>query len=383
MAHLPLHPRRVKRLERIPAAARLADLLRAELEGGRWPGRLPGTRLLASESGVSQPVAAEALRLLARQGLVVRSGDRKAYTNARDAPALAVGSRSKQPLRRAVILTHVELGNLPYSTRLVIEQTRSLLVKRGWELEIITFDFLHAKRPRRAWDHLVPMDPAIPLVAVFGRQAIGEWSLKRGLRMAFLGGLRGDLPLPMIAVKSSLLAEEAIRRLTELGHRRIIMPLCDRPPSFAASMKDAMEKGLRGAGVRYVPSYHTPESPYQQPEVVWRMMEACFRRSVPTALVILDWKEFVTISCLLAERGLRVPHDVSVVLLNESMEADWFVPKITCFRFPTLRLAKALAAWVEGKLADETQCVMGADFDDEGGSLAPPPPGSTPPPQQA
>ena len=189
--------------------------------------------------------------------------------------------------------------------------------------------------------------------------------------MAFLGGLRGDLPLPMIAVKSSLLADEAILRLTELGHRRIIMPLCDRPPSFAASLKASMENGLRRVGVRYVPSYHTPESPYQQPEVVWRMLEACFRRSVPTALVMLDWKEFVTVSCLFAKRGLRVPQDVSVVLLNESMEADWFVPKITCFRFPTLRLAKALASWVEGKLADETEHVMGADFD-AGGSLAPP-----------
>ena len=61
-----------------------------------------------------------------------------------------------------------------------------------------------------------------------------------------------------------------------------------------------------------------------------------------------------------------------MILLNEQMEADWFVPKLACFRFPIKRLAAALAAWVEGKPLTPEQRQPAADFE-PGESLAPPP----------
>jgi DNA-binding LacI/PurR family transcriptional regulator len=156
-----------------------------------------------------------------------------------------------------------------------------------------------------------------------------------------------------------------------LGHRRIVLPLCDRPPSFAAGLKEAVKTGLERVGVSYVASYHTPESPYQRSEVVWNMVEAAMDRAMPTALIFLDWKELVTVSCLLTKRGLRVPEDVSLILLNEQMEADWFVPRLACFRFPVMRLANLLTRWVEGQPLDQSALPLSADFE-EGASIAPP-----------
>ncbi len=361
------------KVPRTSIADRTAEVIESEIAAGRWRDRLPGTRVLARETGVSQPTVAEALQRLASSGIIARSGERKAY---RILARQAAATRGKSDVskRRVVILTHADIGGLPYSTREVIETTRDKLVRRDWEVEIRTFDFLHAKRPHRSWDHIVPMDPSIPLIAVFGRPPIGEWAVKRGLRMAFLGGMRADLPVPVIAVKSSLLADEAMTLLTKLGHRRIVLPLCDRPPAFAAGLKESVKSGLERAGVSYVPSYHTPESPYQRPEVIWRMLETIFSRSAPTALIVLDWKEFVTISCLLAKLGLRIPRDISVILLNEQAEADWHVPRLACFRFPVQKLALTLVQWTEGKLRPSGSVNLSADFE-ENQSLAPPPGG--------
>lgn len=169
-----------------------------------------------------------------------------------------------------------------------------------------------------------------------------------------------------------MMVDDAMQRLIALGHRRIVLPLCERPPTFASAIKEVVQKRLEAAGVTYVASYHTPESEYMTPEVTWRMMEAAFARTAPTALVFLDRKELVTTSCLLSKLGVRVPEDLSVILLNEQMEADWFVPKLACFRFPIKRLAGTLATWVEGRPLTPEQRQPKADFE-AGESLAAPP----------
>ena len=358
------------RIERKTAAELAADAVKAEIAAGRWHGRLPGSRVLAAEIGVSQPTVAAALALLVDEGWLEPGGDRRAFRVTPRAPVAAQAPVRKLP--RAIVATHADIGDLPHTTRRVIEATREKLGRRGWAVEIVTFDFIHAKRPHRSWDHLLPVDPEVPVIAVFGRPPIGEWALKHGVRMVFLGGLAGDPRIPMVGVRSALLAAEAMKQLTALGHRRIVLPLCDRPPSFAASLKEAVRTGLERVGVSYVASYHTPESPYQRPEVVWNMMESAMDRAVPTGIILLDWKELVTVSCLLTKRGLRIPEDVSVILLNEQVEADWFVPKLACFRFPVTRIASLLTRWVEGQPLDESARLLSADFEARESLAAPP-----------
>lgn len=356
-------------IERKTAAEIAADAIRDELRAGRWTGTLPGTRILSLELGVSAPTISVALAILEKQGLLARRGERKAY---RVRSSAGDPRETENKDRMAAILTHADLGNLPHTTRRVIEETRTRLHRSGWHTEIRTFDFLHAKRPHRSWDKLVPTGQEVPLIAVFGRPPIAEWAEARGRRMIFLGGVTGNTAVPTIGVKSSLMVDEAMRRLTQLGHQRIVMPLCDRAPVFTNSLKEAMRGRLEDAGVAFVPHYHTPESEYLQPEVTWSMMESAFRLLPPTAIIALDWKEMVTISCFLASRDLKVPADVSLVVLNEQLEAEWFVPKLACFRFPTHRMAKAISNWVAGKELAFDSAKIGTDFE-EGESIGPAP----------
>ncbi|MEK7949496.1 substrate-binding domain-containing protein [Luteolibacter soli] len=357
------------RIERKTAAEMAADAIKTEIAIGRWSGRLPGSRVLAAETGVSQPTVTAALALLVEQGWLEHPGDRKAFRIRHDPRRVAEMKPHRD--RRLIFVTHEELGDLPDTTRKVIDATRRRVAELGWSVEFRTIDFVHAKTPRRSWDDLLPVDTETSMIAVFGRPVIAEWAERRSARMLFLGGITQGHSIPAIGLKSSMMVDEAMERLIALGHRQIVLPLCQRPPTFAASIKDVVSKRLEAAGVIYVASYHTPESEYMTPEVTWRMMETAFARTAPTALVFLDWKELVTASCLLSKLGVRIPEDLSVILLNEQMEADWFVPKLACFRFPIKRLASALTTWVEGKPLTPDQRQPRADFE-SGESLAPP-----------
>lgn len=355
------------RVERKSAAEMAAEAIKAELSAGRWTGRLPGSRVLAQETGVSQPTVAAALARLVEEGWIEHSGDRKAYRIS-GGNKLAQSPAAKTT-RRLVFVTHLEVGELPDTTRKVIDATRRRIAELGWPVEFRTIDFVHAKSPRRSWDDVLPVDPDTSMIAVFGRPAIAEWAERRNARMLFLGGIGQGHSIPVIGLKSSMMVDDAMERLIALGHRQIVLPLCERPPTFAEGIKAVVKQRLEAAGVTYVASYHTPESDYMTPEITWRMMETAFTRTRPTALVFLDWKELVTTSCLLSKLGIRVPEDVSVILLNEQMEAGWFVPKLACFRFPIKRLAGALVNWVEGKPLTPEQRQPKADFE-PGESLA-------------
>jgi len=61
-----------------------------------------------------------------------------------------------------------------------------------------------------------------------------------------------------------------------------------------------------------------------------------------------------------------------VILLNEQMEADWFYPKLACFRFPAMRLVQLLTRWVEGQPLEESARILSADFEAVNSMASPP-----------
>lgn len=193
---------------------------------------------------------------------------------------------------------------------------------------------------------------------------------RRNQRIALLGGVTGDTAAPVIGLKSSMIVEDAVRRLVALGHRRIVLPLCDSPAPFADSLKQAMQTVLKDSGFPYVPAYHTPERKISGRDTLWRLLEETFSTRAPTALMTLGLREMIVVTCFLARRGLRVPEDVSLMLLNDQPEAEWFVPELSRYRWPFRQMAGRMVRWVEGAAELKDSVFVEADFAD-GGSIGP------------
>lgn len=328
------------------APALVATALREQIEAGRWADRLPGTRVLARQLNVSPPTATLALAQLAAEGYLEKNGERRAYSVVLKTQSSGKPNSDPTP-KRLIILTHEDQGQQTETSRNVLDRLREQATAKGWRVEFQVLDFVHVKRPQRAWDHLIPVDPETAVIALYGRQSLAEWAVKRKVRMLFLGGVTNGLPIPMVGVKSSQMAEIALARLTALGHWRIILPLCDRAEAYKLKLREVMRLAVESTGHAYVRNYHNPESDYLKPDVTWRIIESAFSNNPPTAMVFLDWKELITAQCFLSREGLRVPGDVSLVLLNNQMEAEWFHPELSRFRFPERRLVRAMLRWLE------------------------------------
>ena len=352
----------MKPVNRPKALELAANSLRAELMGQRLAGRLPGARVLSRHLGVSPPTVAAALRHLATEGLLVRDGRRKAYRVAETIGQVVSPGR----MNRLLIVTHEDPGLLPESSRRTLETLRLRMIRKGWQVDWQIVDFMHVKRPQRSWDRLIQIDEGTHVIALWGREALAKWALARQVRILFLGGISGGLPVPVLGVRSSEMLERALARLTALGHWKVVIPLCDRGEPFKKTIHEVTRKAIEGTGHDYVGHYHNPESGYLTPEVTERLIESSFSALPPTALVFLDWKELVTAHCVLVDMGLRVPKDVSLVLLNDQMEAAWFRPTLCRFRIPESLIVRKLVAWLEGRLKPDHQnpTVLTAEYID-------------------
>jgi DNA-binding LacI/PurR family transcriptional regulator/DNA-binding transcriptional regulator YhcF (GntR family) len=356
-----------------PRAADLALVaLRNEIESGRWGERLPGARVLANHLGVSAPTAAAALLKLAGEGLLERGGERCAFRVVGTRRTSLLGKDPAIP-KRLLILSYKELAMLPDSTRRLIEKLSEHMTGKGWEVVFQVIDFLHVKRPQRSWDRAINSEPGTSVIAVFGRPALAEWAIRHKVRMFFLGGVTDGLPVSIAAVRSPLVAQAALARLTALGHWRIVLPLCEHPDTFNAAMGQVMKEAIEGLGRIYKKSYHNPTSNALTPDVIWRILDASFAADPPTALVFLEWKEFLTAQSYLMRAGLRIPEDVSVVLLDDQLEAEWMHPKLCRFRFPIRRFFNVMVSWLEDGGDDPMTRFLPADFVD-GGTVAAPRP---------
>lgn len=359
-------------IEKPSAAWLAAEALREMLRTGALEGTLPGTRILAERLGLSAPTVATALDRLAAEGLVESGGSRRAYRIPAGATALPGASgAAPQVVKDLLILTHEESGRLVDSTRRLLELMQWKLGKRQWRVRNQVINFLHVNQAQTGWNRKIEVDEGTRVIAVYGQQALAEWAVERNVKMLFLGGDSGGLPVPKVAVSSARMAETAMSRLLTLGHRRIVLPLCDRAEGFKEAMREVTRRAVEKAGDSYIKSYHNPESGYLAPDVTWRMMASMFATQPPTALVFIDWMELVTAYCFLTQAGLKVPQDVSLVVLSDSITAEWFYPKLCRFRFPQNRLLAEMIKWLEAKPGSEKGAVLSGAFV-AGESMGPP-----------
>lgn len=276
------------------------------------------------------------------------------------------GGRSASPpanrAKRLLILAPEGLGELGDVSRRVVDHLRETMSVKGWRVDLRVLDFVHVKGVQRSWDSRIEVDDLTCIIAIYGRKPLAEWALKRKVRMLFLGGGTGGLPVSLVGVKTSHMAADALEKLTALGHQRIVIPLCSRTEMFNSSIREATKSAIEAAGGVFVETYHTPESDYLQPDVSTRILETVFARETPSALMFLEWKEFVSGFCFVTQLGLNVPQDVSMVLLNDTVEAAWFQPTLARFQFPIQRMVSAMVRWLEDESAESKNVILSADY---------------------
>ncbi len=320
--------------QRLSTGSQLALHLRAELERGRWTGRMPGVIRLAVELGVARNTVESALRELERDGVLVpqmvgkgRLIDLKGRTKMVSGLRVAIltGERSESRLDYMVELKH----KLEESGHSVIHPSQSM-TDLGMDLKRIAG--LVGRTAADAW------------VVLSGPREVLEWFAAQSLPAFALFGRRRGLPIAGGGPDKVLEYARVTRSLIALGHRRIVLLARTRrrlPEPGASETSFLNELNLHGISAG---SYHLPHWE-ESIEGFQHALEELFRITPPTAMIIQEAPLFVAAQQFLANRRIRVPQEVSLVCTDHDPTFEWCCPSISHIRWDSRPLVRRIVRW--------------------------------------
>jgi len=314
--------------------------LRQGIESGQWRGELPGVMLLATEFNVSGQTMQAALKLLEEEGWIVSQGVgkprravRKCDPEERQSVSLRVGlivpcdAGLDSPGTERMISTIVsELKEAGHRPRLTSKSMRSFDFDPGRIFRMVT------RLEMDAW------------VVAGAEMGLLEMMASAGISLISLGGAEHPA-IPCVGLKSGEALRNCTRRLITLGHRRIVLvaPPNWRKPILTPLVKLYLSE-LADAGI--APSaYHLPDWDQSAGNFKF-LLQSLFSLTPPTALIVGDYMELIAVMEFLRLRGLRVPEDVSVVVMQDDPALCWFGSDIARFSADLGGIPGRIVDWV-------------------------------------
>jgi DNA-binding LacI/PurR family transcriptional regulator/biotin operon repressor len=353
----------VNTLRILTASEQVAEHLRNELLQGRWAGTMPGNDRLVTELGAGRETIKAALEQLENEGLQVGQGQRRRRR------IKLPGELSKvRELRVRILLYESASRGSPFNLDLMgklqeagyaANYGRKTLADLGMNVERVA-KFV-SETPANAW------------IVEAGSHDVLEWFSSQSMPSFAMFGVKAGLPIAGISPFKGPLA---VRRLIELGHRRIVMlvrgeRLKPKPALYEQAFLDELKNHGIIAGAYNLPDWGN------SPEEFYRCLDSLFQLSPPTALLVSEPKLFNAARDYLSQRGIIAPRDVSLVCDDPDITFSWCKPEIAHFRWDFAPITRRILRWIEhvdqGK-EDRRQSYVKAEFY-EGGTIGPVPRG--------
>jgi DNA-binding LacI/PurR family transcriptional regulator len=178
-----------------------------------------------------------------------------------------------------------------------------------------------------------------------GTRKLLERFAKLAIPVLAIGGRALGLPIASAGTDVSRAMAAAVDALVAHGHRRIVF-VCDsvwRNPTPNLSTQAFLDR-LRHHGFP-VSDYNLPEWE-QTPEGLARLMNSLFAVTPPTALVIVEPSACIGARIFLAEHGIVVPRDLSLVNILPDPAFSLLDPVVAHFEWTIPALVNRAAQWV-------------------------------------
>lgn len=337
--------------------------LREELRQGRWSGTMPGRRVLARDLGVSHSTVQGALDLLEKEGLLVPEGVGK-----RRRIACSI-LRSARRLRIGILLYEPTMRKLDYMVDL-----RHELEAAGHMAIFTSKSLVELGMNVRRVANLVGRTEADAWVVCAGSKDVLGWFAKLGQPVFALFGRRRSLSIAGTGPYKLPTRRQLLRRLVELGHRRIVMLAREerRKPSPGEAEQAFLDE-LQALGVP-TSRYHLPDWK-DSPEALRNCLDELFRLTPPTAIIVQEAPVFLAVQQHLANHGIIAPRDVTLICEDHDDIFAWCHPTIAHIRWDSGALPGRVMRWVNQVARgrdDRRQTFINAELI-EGGTMGPAP----------
>ncbi|CAL9409517.1 Catabolite control protein A [Streptomyces sp. enrichment culture] len=150
----------------------------------------------------------------------------------------------------------------------------------------------------------------------------------------------------------------ATEHLLSLGHERIAVITGRRRTMCSGARLAGYRSALASAGLPQRPEYLRPAG-FDEVVARHRMAELLDLPEPPTAVFVCSDRMALGVYEAVAERGLRIPDDVSVVGFDDLPEARWAAPALTTVRQPLAEMAatalRLLVRMMDGERPESTR----------------------------
>ena len=353
----------MKPLKLTSIAEQVAAHLREEIERGTLSEEMPGAKRLAEQLGINHKTVDSASLLLEEQGFLQSQGAGKPRLITRpkggNAPSLKIAILLYEP-EDADYHVIINLRNSLNSAG------HTCILAKGSQKEL-NWDLSKIKREVRKSD-------ADAWVVLAGSREILEWFSTQSFPSIAMHGHFIGLPIASGGASLQPAMLEAVDKMIELGHRRIVMVAqkSDLTPTPGKLYKAFLQR-LEDDGIP-TSSYNLPIWD-SNPGELYRTLDSLFQVTPPTALIITDVVIFFPVYVHLLKKGIRVPEDLSLMLFDNHPQIRWCQPKVAHTDWDDQALNRRILKWANNVASgkeDLKQIFVKGEFV-ENETIAPPP----------
>lgn len=319
------------------AAEQVASYIRRKIVERHWVDTMPGGGKLARELGVGRMTMEAALQALESEGVLKLQGPGHPR---RVSPTFL---SALQPSTLSVALLTYEPQDLTCPPTIEVCQS---LEKLGHSVTIATKSFSKIDYKLERAKRLVLDTPADCWIVYAGSQELLQWFAQQPTPAFALFGRRTKCALPGTGPDVISPTREIVRRLVELGHRRVVMIAREeRVKPIPGSLEVAFLEELKASGLP-TGDYNLPDW-ISTPKGIADLLQRLFATTPPTALLFQEPELYFAALPILGALGKRVPQDVSLFCTTSSPLFRWQIPTVAHISWDSHGAARRIIQWVQ------------------------------------
>ncbi len=346
------------------ASGQLAEHLKEEIRAGRWTEKMPGETWLVTNLQVGRDTVRAALAQLEEEGVLVSQGQGKRRRIVKNG-----GTETTRKIRVRILLYEKQArGDIDNSSLL----TQLLEAGFGAEFSAKSLKDLGMDVERVTW--YVKQNPADAWVVSAASREVLEWFAGQPTPAIAMYGRHYGLTIAAAYPIMIPGQTEAVRRLVDLGHKRIVMLTREerRKPKLSRPEQAFIDE-LEAAGI-ITGDYNLPDWEESR-EGLSRLLNELFRISPPTVLIFQEAQLFIAARSHLADRGIIAPRDVSLVVAESDPSFGWSDPIPSHIHWDYRPVVRRVVRWARNVAQGKDDRMKGGTESKfvEGGTIGPVP----------
>lgn len=341
--------------ERKPLSRKTADALEREIRNGHWKTQLPGYRKLCEALSVSPRTMREALSLLTRRNVLLPAERTKPHCIH---PDFLESELCNQHRKSLLIITNLPIPELSIIPSLILERTVLMFTKKGWTINFEVSSDLDRGTPGPSLEKMLENHGNHRWLLLSPSFKIVQWCMSNNIRAVCLGGETETLKPPLITVSVSDKLKDAVQRLSKLGHKKISSIIHLPTEQSRENVIHKIQGAFTSSGIDFHPSYNLPQLLNDDFQGLWDCLNSLFTHSPPTAIIVTEIHQLITLYSFCLSRGLQIPRDLSVIVTKESRNVEWFYPLPTHYLAPISQYVSHLQRNIEHYPTGEVEPVF-------------------------